>query len=112
MILTQTRKGWKEKKTNVLAYHRARTGLSISVSDGCKEEGKYRQDIGLKVAFTMSMHPRYFRKFSQALKSPKDVWEEIIKSPIKESTKTTIPTDNDIYRVEYQNTDIDLSQGQ
>ena len=40
------------------------------------------------------------------------MWEEITDSPTKESTKTTIPKDNDIYRVEYQNADIDVSQGQ
>ena len=28
------------------------------------------------------------------------------------SIKTTIPNDNDIYRAEHQNADIDLSQGQ
>ena len=40
------------------------------------------------------------------------MWEEITNSPIKESTKTIITKDNDICRAEYQNADIDLSQGQ
>ena len=40
------------------------------------------------------------------------MWEEITNSPIKENTKTNITNDNDIYRVERQNADIDLNQGQ
>jgi hypothetical protein len=36
------------------------------------------------------------------------VWEKTTSFPIK----TTIPNDNDIYRAEHQNADIDLSQRQ